>query len=582
MTNPGIDRDRISPQFLTELADPLARLYEALQHDLIVNLARQFNVMRIKGDIPTSFAWRSYMLAQLGGLTRESLQIIAGYTGDLSEATKLAVRTAVEKSIAVVDKSFAQEVARDDYTPNVADTAARVTEYYLNQALDRQNMVNTVMLNSTRGQYEKTVGRVGEELDRRLARAQGSLNAAAGGVILGSDDFQSAVRRCVSEMTEEGLTGFYDRAGREWSAQAYVTMDVRTTAANAAREAAMERNREYGNELIAVSSHPGARPLCEPYQGGVYSTDGSTGETQDLHGATISYYPLELTSYGEAAGLFGINCGHYPSPFIAGMSVVRKLDISHEENERLYKESQQQRYMERRIQAQKTKADALAAAGDAAGAKAARMRAREMNKELKGWCAEKGRAYYPERVRVTRGEKTESGSTRQARPYAAQETHSSIVSASRSYVNDDSLFVMNMSKVPPISGHEDFKCHGRPYYLEIDTNNGQTEKYNAKQFADILKSDPSYAGGDIRLLACSTGKREDGFACQLAKRLHVNVMAPTEDLWVDEDGNMFITDIDDLAQIWYIDKDIKPTGYWRLFYPDGHWKKVDVNGKEAP
>ena len=87
---------------------------------------------------------------------------------------------------------------------------------------------------------------------------------------------------------------------------------------------------------------------------------------------------------------------------IAGMSVVRKLDISHEENERLYRESQQQRTMERKVQAQKTKADALAAAGDAAGAKAARARAREMNRELKSWCAEKGRAYYPERVRVTR------------------------------------------------------------------------------------------------------------------------------------------------------------------------------------
>ena len=84
--------------------------------------------------------------------------------------------------------------------------------------------------------------------------------------------------------------------------------------------------------------------------------------------------------------------------------MVRKLDITHEENERLYKESQQQRYMERRVRAQKTKADALAAAGDAAGAKAARMRAREMNRERKGWCQEKGRAYYPERVRVTRGE----------------------------------------------------------------------------------------------------------------------------------------------------------------------------------
>ena len=85
----------------------------------------------------------------------------------------------------------------------------------------------------------------------------------------------------------------------------------------------------------------------------------------------------------------GFCCADAPLPFIAGMSVVRKLDISHEENERLYKESQQQRYIERKVRAQKTKADALAA-GDAAGAKAARMRAREMNKELKSWCAEKG------------------------------------------------------------------------------------------------------------------------------------------------------------------------------------------------
>ena len=557
MTNPGIDRDRISPQFLTELADPLARLYEALQHDLIVNLARQFNVMRIKRDIPTSFAWRSYMLAQLGGLTRESLQIIAGYTGDLSEATKLAVRTAVEKSIAVVDKSFAQEVARDDYTPNVADTAARVTEYYLNQALDRQNMVNTVMLNSTRGQYEKTVGRVGEELDRRLGRAQESLNAAAGGVILGSDDFQSAVRRCVSEMTEEGLTGFYDRAGREWSAQAYVTMDVRTTAANAAREAAMERNREYGNELIAVSSHPGARPLCEPYQGGVYSTDGSTGETTDLHGATISYYPLELTSYGEAAGLFGINCGHYPSPFIAGMSVVRKLDISHEENERLYKESQQQRYMERKVRAQKTKADALAAAGDAAGAKAARMRAREMNKELKGWCAEKGRAYYPERVRVTRGESAKGlwpngltnsneanriSSSNNALPLAwkdipVRETVQ-IQHGFAAFPKDDPLYEY-IRNVKPDAGYYDVAMHGLKHAVCFNSVEGNL---NAHELAQYIKHRSDYTGEKVRLLSCETGAylddAEECFAEELSNALGKTVKAPTLKLYVYPDGSI--------------------------------------------
>jgi len=61
--------------------------------------------------------------------------------------------------------------------------------------------------------------------------------------------------------------------------------------------------------------------------------------------------------------------------------------------------------MERKVRAEKTKADALEAAGDKQGAKAARRSAREKNAELKAWCAEKGRAYYPERTRVVRAEK---------------------------------------------------------------------------------------------------------------------------------------------------------------------------------
>jgi len=58
--------------------------------------------------------------------------------------------------------------------------------------------------------------------------------------------------------------------------------------------------------------------------------------------------------------------------------------------------------MERKVRAEKTKADTLEAAGDKQGAKAARAKAREKNAELKALCDEKGRAYYPERTRVVR------------------------------------------------------------------------------------------------------------------------------------------------------------------------------------
>lgn len=371
----------------------------------MVNIAKRFKGIRTpKSRTPWGTAWRAYMLARVGGLTDENMRIIAGYTGDISEATREAVKTSVLNAIGVVDPELQKSVTAPDYVPSPEEVAEQITDMYMNQALNRQNLVNTVMLNSSLDWYRKTVNESSEAYEKDLAAAQGTLNAQTGAVIHGAKTFGEALRDSISEMAEHGLTGFHDRAGREWSAQAYVTMDMRTTTANAAREAVYRRNEDYGNNLISVSSHAGARPLCFPYQGGVYSTDGSYGTTTELNGSGVDYYPLEDTSYGEPAGLFGINCGHFPSPFLPGLSPLRRLDISQEENDRLYKESQQQRYMERKVRAEKTKADALEAAGDKQGAKAARAKAREKNAELKAWCDEKGRAYYPERTRVVRAE----------------------------------------------------------------------------------------------------------------------------------------------------------------------------------
>ena len=58
------------------------------------------------------------------------------------------------------------------------------------------------------------------------------------------------------------------------------------------------------------------------------------------------------------------------------------------------------------------------------------------------------------------------------------------------------------------------------------------------KFADILKDDPNYHGGDIRLISCEAGA-EDGFAAQnLANYLGVNVLAPSDVVIVYPDGTM--------------------------------------------
>ena len=144
-------------------------------------------------------------------------------------------------------------------------------------------------------------------------------------------------------------------------------MDLRTTMGNTARAAQDARCDEWGIQLIEVSSHNGARPKCAPYQGRIFSRDGSRGVTRDLDGDRIEYIPLSETSYGEPDGLFGINCGHQQYPFIPGASVRRYYPYPEEENAEHYRELQGQRTLERKIRADKRECMMLQETGDEEG-----------------------------------------------------------------------------------------------------------------------------------------------------------------------------------------------------------------------
>jgi hypothetical protein len=218
-------------------------------------------------------------------------------------------------------------------------------KYLYKQSADKLNIVNTNMANSASMLFRETVSNVTEA----IAYNQSYLNIAAGNVAAGVESWNVAVTNAVEKMVKTGLTGIVDSANRHWSPEAYVAMDVRTTTFNAAREAVWERAADYGNDLYQVSSHNGARPLCYPWQCKVISREDRARDVTDFDGNTVHVYAQSETSYGEAAGLFGINCRHYPQTFIPGISAVKEVPQDEEENERTYKESQEQRRLEREM-----------------------------------------------------------------------------------------------------------------------------------------------------------------------------------------------------------------------------------------
>ena len=281
--------------------------------------------------------------------------------------------------------------------PIVSPNQIRAFNLYYTQAADKLNLVNTVMLESTAQAYQATVA----DVAARVQATQTALDIGAGEAITGVSSWNDATRHAIDRMKVNGITGFIDHAGRHWSAEAYVAMDVRTTLYNTGRAAVWETNEDFGNDLYIVSYHNGARPLCYPWQLKVISTMDNARVVADLDGNEVQVYAQSATSYGQPAGLFGINCKHRPDPFIPGVSTIHGQVQSKEENDKEYAESQHQRALERKLREQRRNVLMEKARGapqetiDKLEAKC-----KDTSREIQDFCDDTGRRRHRDRERV--------------------------------------------------------------------------------------------------------------------------------------------------------------------------------------
>jgi hypothetical protein len=115
-------------------------------------------------------------------------------------------------------------------------------------------------------------------------------------------------------------------------------------------------------------------------------------EVEDLDGNTVHVYAQSETSYGEAAGLFGINCGHYPMVFVPGISTLYDVPQDEEENKKDYEESQQQRALERKLRYEKRDLEVLKAQGASEDLlKAQQEKVKKASHDIDDFCEETGR-----------------------------------------------------------------------------------------------------------------------------------------------------------------------------------------------
>ena len=391
----------LTPADILRISEPVEAIYNRTVDELLINIAKHFTV---SGWERTRY-WEIKKLSEMGALTEESVQIIAKNTGKLPDEIRAAFLQVSEKACLSIDPQLkaaaAKGILQDPGTTGMTSPLIRDTvEAYTSEAVDKMNLVNTTLLQSTRQAYLQGVTTAVAEA--QLLEAQQILDTQALNVVTSVETRTRAIRKAMDQMSRAGLTGFVDRAGRNWSPEAYSAMVVRTASHNAAIRAVKDRQQEYGGgDIFQVSSHPGARPLCYPYQGKFYSWSSGPGDFPDGAGRLQHYENINQTSYGEPAGLFGINCGHHPIPIIPGYSFPQEYEEqSKEENDKEYKESQEQRAYEREIRAAKREAAIAHETGDKEAEKEAQQKIRRGQDQMRGFIKKTGRPRRYDRERI--------------------------------------------------------------------------------------------------------------------------------------------------------------------------------------
>ena len=374
---------------LEELSWRFSEVYEAVVNRILINIARHFRYLK-PGEITGSWEYQAKKLAEMGQVTRETEAIILSMLGDADGVLKSLLEESIVNGLKDAEPELRKAAEKGLLYGGVQDIAPQQTQAfkaYYNQSADKLNLVNTVMLESTEWAYQSTVA----DIVTRMNTTQGILNVATGEVVTGVSSWNKAIKDGVQKMVENGITGFIDHGGHKWSPETYVAMDVRSTMANTARAAVWERCEQYGDDLYQVSWHNAARPLCFDWQCKVISRTDMVREVEDDEGNSVHVYAQSETTYGEPAGLFGVNCGHYPIPFIPGFSRIRKARQDAEGNAEAYQNTQKQRYLERKLRDEKRDLEVMKAQGASEDElKEQRKRIRSASQDIDTFCEDNG------------------------------------------------------------------------------------------------------------------------------------------------------------------------------------------------
>jgi hypothetical protein len=344
------------------VAETIAQLY----HDLEIRLADQVARLLRQGLAEPPDAVKQ--ITALGTLSlaakRMVLAIERDLTGTVEQAVVLAYQRGGEAAVAELAK-------RGGMTP--AQLAA------LRVAVPQLGAVQRLvwsLVSTLKGTHVRILRWPEDAYRDVIART------VATGTLVGQETRLRTAQRAWDQLLGQGITGFTDKAGRNWELASYVEMATRSTTAQAAVQGNLDRLGTAGIDLVIVSNAPQECERCRPWEGKVLDRLGAGGRrTIELQHATIDDRTVSVHIAGSvteavAAGLMHPNCRHSLSAYLPGVTRIPTRTEDPEGDEA----RQKLRALERKVRKEKLKA---AAALTPEAKRAHDARVRELQAEIR-------------------------------------------------------------------------------------------------------------------------------------------------------------------------------------------------------
>lgn len=333
-----------SDEELKAMAEPIVDIYNKIEHDLLLKIASFFS-MDEDVTIKNSLDWYFSKLQEMGRLNKESLQIISNYSNvsveEIEEALKEAGYGSISKDrLSLLNQKNITSVSWDELmASNLINNAIQKS---FADTEDVFKMINTKAIESSKQAY------------------MDALNQARLEVSTGIYDYNTAIKRAVEKMVDNGIKGAtYKRKDGtiyQMSLESVARRDIITAIYQNFNTGAENIGKELKAEHYEVSSHLGARlgdgknPISNHFewQGKIYKINGSDDKYDNFY---------EKTGYGDILGLGGVNCRHKFYPFFPEIDKPRFKEYDYAENKRVVDLQNRQRAYERKLRKIRTKQD---------------------------------------------------------------------------------------------------------------------------------------------------------------------------------------------------------------------------------